>query len=52
MLNIQRLMTEQENTVTNFEAELDTLKKEVANLEDISRSLPDGCFKQEGLEDT
>ncbi|XP_035684796.1 laminin subunit gamma-1-like isoform X3 [Branchiostoma floridae] len=52
ILNIQRLMTEQENTVTNFEAELDTLKKEVANLEDISRSLPDGCFKQEGLEDT
>lgn len=50
---LERLQNEQRiqnNLVNTYKYQIEQLRKEVENIEQISKALPDGCFKQVTLE--
>jgi len=44
------LFNQQAQWVKNYQDEVDRLQTDVQNIEDISNSLPDGCWKRLQLE--
>jgi hypothetical protein len=44
------LFNQQAQWVKNYQDEVDRLEADVLNIEDISNSLPDGCWKRVQLE--
>jgi len=44
------LFNQQAQWVKNYQDEVDRLQADVLNIEDISNSLPDGCWKRLQLE--
>lgn len=48
--DLQNRQTEQKTLIDSYENEIMRLQKEVENVENIAKALPDGCFKRVTLE--
>lgn len=52
LLTLKTAREQQQTWIRNYESEIDQLKKDVANIQEIRHAIPETCFRRVRLEPT